>query len=72
MNMQVLRRGMTARPARHLKAGSSLVRRLVPAQDDPCKQRIRAWLMDLSDEQLSNLGLTSQDIAVLRGVPRLP
>ena len=61
-------RGMTARPASNLKVRSSLVRRLVQAQDDPAKRRIRAWLCDLNDEQLSSLGCTSQDIAVLRGV----
>ena len=63
MNFQFLWRGMTARPARHLKARSSLVRRLVQAHDDPGKQRIRAWLRALDDEQLSNLGLTPEDIA---------
>ena len=57
MNFQFLRRGITARPAQHLKARSSLVRRLVQAHDDPGKQRIRAWLSALDDEQLSNLGL---------------
>ena len=61
-------RGMTARPASDLKVRSSLVRRLVQAQDDPAKRRIRAWLCELNDEQLSSLGCTSQDIAVLRGV----
>jgi uncharacterized protein YjiS (DUF1127 family) len=67
MNMQFLRRGTAARPAAHLKVRSSLVRRLVQAQDDPGKHRIRAWLKNLDDEQLSTLGLTSDDIAVLRG-----
>jgi uncharacterized protein YjiS (DUF1127 family) len=66
MNFQFLQRGMTARPAQHLKARSSLVRRLVQAQDDPGKQRIRAWLRELDDEQLSNLGLTAEDIHALR------
>jgi uncharacterized protein YjiS (DUF1127 family) len=66
MNFQFLRRGMTARPAKHLKARSSLVRRLVQARDDPGKQRIRAWLSALDDEQLSNLGLTAEDIHALR------
>jgi uncharacterized protein YjiS (DUF1127 family) len=66
MNFQFLWRGMTARPARHLKARSSLVRRLVQAHDDPGKQRIRAWLSALDDEQLSNLGLTPEDIHALR------
>ena len=66
MNFQFLWRGMTARPARHLKARSSLVRRLVQAHDDPGKQRIRAWLRELDDAQLSNLGLTPEDIHALR------
>ena len=60
-------RGVAARPANDLKVRSSLVRRLVQAQDDPAKRRIRAWLCDLNDEQLSSLGCTSRDIAVLRG-----
>jgi hypothetical protein len=65
-------RGITARvPAKHVKVRSSLVRRLVRAQNDPAKLRIRAWLRDLNDEQLSgSLGLTSDDIAVLRGTER--
>jgi hypothetical protein len=49
------------------KKGSGLVRRLVCARDDPGKERIRIWLMDLDDAQLrSGLGLTEEDIAVLR------
>jgi hypothetical protein len=69
MNMQILRRGLIARPARHQKIASSLVRRLVQAQDDPAKRRIRAWLSDLDDAQLLSLGLTSEDIAALRDTP---
>ena len=47
---------------------SSLVRKLVWARNDPGKQRVRAWLMDLDDAQLSSgLGLTLEDITVLRG-----
>jgi len=65
MTIPFSRQGMAARPARALKARSSLVRRLVRAQDDPCKQRIRAWLRDLDDEQLASLGLTPEDILVL-------
>jgi uncharacterized protein YjiS (DUF1127 family) len=61
-------RGITARPTKDLKVRSSLVRRLVQAQDDPAKHRIRAWLCDLTDEQLSSLGLTPEDIAALRCV----
>ena len=58
MTIQFSRRGMAARPARALKARSSLVRRLVRAHDHPGKQRIRAWLRELDDEQLTSLGLT--------------
>ena len=66
MTIQFSRRGMAARLARPLKARSSLVRRPVRAQDDPGKQRIRAWLRELDDEQLASLGLTPEDILVLR------
>ena len=39
------------------KMGSGLVHRLVCAQDDPSKERIRMWLIDLDDAQLrSGLG----------------
>jgi hypothetical protein len=59
---------MTTGPARDVKVRSSLVRRLVQARDDPGKQRTRAWLCELSDEQLSSrLGCTPEDIAALRG-----
>jgi hypothetical protein len=47
--------------------GSGLVRRLVQARNDPGKKRIRMWLLDLDDAQLqSGLGLTPEDISVLR------
>ena len=49
------------------KMGSGLVCRLVCARDDPGKERIRTWLIDLDDAQLrSGLGLTVEDIAILR------
>jgi hypothetical protein len=67
VNMHFFWRGITARPTKDLKIRSSLVRRLVQARDDPAKHRIRAWLCDLNDGQLSSFGLTSEDIAVLRG-----
>ena len=66
MTIQFSRRGIAARPTGALKARSSLVRRLVQARDDPGKQRIRAWLRELDDEQLAGLGLTPEDILVLR------
>lgn len=49
------------------KAKSSLVRRLVAARNDPAKRRICAWLAECDDERLSGLGVTSDDIAILRG-----
>ena len=49
------------------KMGSRLVCRLVCARDDPGKERIRMWFIRLDDAQLqSGLGLTVEDIAVLR------
>ena len=53
---------------------TGLVRRLVRARNDPGKERIRMWLLDLDDVQLqSGLGLTPEDIAVLRAAtPRNP
>ena len=58
----------------HLRqgAGSSLVRRLVWAQDDPAKRRVRAWLSDIDDERLFSLGLTSEDIVALRNTVSRP
>jgi hypothetical protein len=49
------------------KSGSSLVRRLVQAKDDPAKHRIRAWLCEIDDVRLRRFGLTTEDIAMLRG-----
>ena len=65
--MEGPQQSIAKRPARCRKARSSLVRRLVQAKDDPAKQRIRRWLSDISDERLLNLGLTPEDIALLRG-----
>ena len=67
-----LQQGIAERPARRPMAGSSLVRRLVCAKDDPAKQRIRAQLSAIDDERLFGLGLTSEDIAALRGTANSP
>jgi hypothetical protein len=53
-------------PTRRQMAGSSLVRRLVRAKNDPAKQRIRSWLGNMKDGQLLSLGVTSEEIATLR------
>ena len=58
---------ITKGPARGRRAWSSLVRRLVQANDDPAKQRIRRWLTDIDDERLLSFGLTPEDIVLLRG-----
>jgi hypothetical protein len=60
------KRGMTAARAGSPNVKSSLVRRLVAAENDPAKQRIRAWLADLDDEHLLGFGLTWDEIAALR------
>ena len=67
MTIQFSKQPIAVLPEGLPKTGSSLVRRLVCAQDDPGKERIRMWLIDLDDAQLrSGLGLTEEDIAVLR------
>ena len=48
--------GIAVPPAGRPIVRSSLVRRLVLAKDDPAKQRIRAQLCDIDDEQLFALG----------------
>jgi uncharacterized protein YjiS (DUF1127 family) len=65
-----LQQGFAVRPAR--RPGSSLIRRLVRAKDDPAKRRIRAQLSEIDDERLSCLGLTAEDIAALRGAASPP
>jgi hypothetical protein len=56
----------TKDPAGGRRARSSLVRKLVQANDDPAKQRIRHWLSDIDDERLLSFGLTPEDIVLLR------
>ena len=67
-----LQQDVAARPAGRASTGSSLVRRLVLAKDDPAKQRIRAQLSEIDDERLRGLGLTSEDIAALRDTESAP
>jgi uncharacterized protein YjiS (DUF1127 family) len=66
------KRRITAARAGSPKAKSSLVRRLIAAENDSAKRRIRAWLTELDDERLAGLGLTSEDIAILRGTAIAP
>jgi hypothetical protein len=49
------------------KTTSGLVRRLVNAEHDPGKKRVRQWLSNIDDRRLSQFGLTPEDIAALRG-----
>ena len=67
MTFQYSRRDIAERPGNRLEAGSSLVRRLVQAKDDPAKERLRMWLSAIEDERLLGFGLTPDDISVLRG-----
>jgi hypothetical protein len=67
LTVQFSRRAVTALSGSLSTTGSALVRRLVLARNDPGKNRIRMWLIQLDDAQLrSGLGLTPEDIAVLR------
>jgi hypothetical protein len=63
---------ITARPVGCEESRSALVRRLVNARDDPAKHRIRHWLSEISDDRLLSVGLTAQDIVLLRGTPSAP
>jgi hypothetical protein len=67
-----LQQDIDVSPARQAIPGSSLVRRLVRAKDDPPKQRIRLQLSEIDDEGLFSLGLTPEDIAMLRGTSGAP
>ena len=66
----ISKRGIAVTRIGSAKAKSSLVCRLVAAENDPAKRRIRAWLTELDDERLAGIGLTSEDIAILRGTTR--
>ena len=65
--MECPQQRITKGTARGRRARSSLVRKLVRANDDPAKQRIRRWLSDIDDERLLSFGLTPEDIVLLRG-----
>jgi len=68
MTIQFSRQAIAAVSLSLPTRGSGLVRRLVRARNDPGKERVRMWLLDIDDAQLqSGLGLTLEDIAVLRG-----
>ena len=67
MTVQFSRKAQTALSASSPVTRSGLVRRLVRACNDPGKERIRKWLIDIDNAKLrSGLGLTLEDIAVLR------
>ena len=52
------------------KIMSGLVCRFVRARDDPGKERIRMWLIDDDAQLQSGLGLTVEEIAVLRSTKK--
>jgi hypothetical protein len=67
MTIQFSKQSMAVLSDGFPKMRSGLACRLVCARDDPGKERIRMWLIELDDAQLqSGLGLTLEDIAVLR------
>jgi hypothetical protein len=74
VTVQFSRQAIAALSADLPMTRSGLVRRLVRARNDPGKERVRTLLIELNDAQLrSGLGLTPEDIAVLRAcTPRNP
>lgn len=60
------KQGLAVRPVERIRGGSSLVRRIVRAKDDPGKQRVRDWMIAIDDAQLLAFGLSPDDIALLR------
>ena len=67
MTVQFSRKAQTALSASPPVTQSGLICRLVRARNDPGKERIRKWLIDIDDAKLqSSLGLELEDIAVLR------
>ena len=70
MTIQFSRQAIAALSASPPTTVSGLVPRLVRARNDPGKERVRMWLIGLDYAQLqSGLGLTPEDITVLRGGP---
>jgi hypothetical protein len=50
-----------------IRAGSSLVLRVIQAQNDPAKRRVRDYLLAQTDKRLKeNLGFSDADLHVLR------
>ena len=75
MTAQFSRKALTTFSASPLVTRSGLVRRLVRARNDPGKERIRKWLIDIDDAKLqSDLGLTLEEHcgSALSGTPRNP
>jgi hypothetical protein len=70
MTVQFSRQGFAAMPVPVSAVKSSLLRRLLRAHDDPCKQRILKWLIEIDDAELLKFGLAPEDIAILRGIAR--
>jgi hypothetical protein len=70
MTLQFSRQGMAAMPLPVQVPQSSFVRRLLHAHDDPAKQRMLTWLLEMDDERLLRFGLAAEDITILRATAR--
>jgi hypothetical protein len=70
MTLQFSRRGMAAMPVAAQVARSSFVRRLLQAHNDPAKQRVLAWLLEIDDARLMRFGLAPEDVVILRTTAR--
>jgi hypothetical protein len=66
MTVQFFRQGMAAMPLAAQIPQSSFVRRLLRANNDPAKQRVLAWLLEIDDARLLRFGLTPEDVIILR------
>ena len=66
MTLQFSRQGMAAMPLAVPAPQSSFVRRLLQAQNDPAKQRVLAWLLQIDDARLIRFGLNPEDVVILR------
>ena len=66
MTVQFARQGIAAMALAVPVPQSSFVRRLLRARDDPAKQRILGWLLQIDDARLRGFGLSTTDITILR------
>jgi hypothetical protein len=70
MTVQFSRQGMAAMPLPVPPLQTGFLRRLLRPHDDPAKQRVLAWLLEIDDARLIRFGLTPEDVVILRATAR--